>query len=53
MDLLKKGPQRFIEADGMETMLQRGGMHLGLCRIDQFFIVRVLGFRVKLRLGFS
>ncbi|CAE7208862.1 unnamed protein product [Symbiodinium sp. CCMP2592] len=36
MDLLKKGPQRFIEADGMESMLHRGGMHLGLCRIDKF-----------------
>ncbi|CAE7873147.1 KIAA0754 [Symbiodinium microadriaticum] len=26
VDLLKKGPQRFIEADGMASMLQRGGM---------------------------
>ena len=29
LDLLKKGTQRIIEADGMETMLRTGGMHLG------------------------
>ena len=35
-DLLKKGPEKFIEADGMQSMLLRGGMHLGLCRIEKF-----------------
>ncbi|CAE7323279.1 unnamed protein product [Symbiodinium sp. CCMP2592] len=30
LDLLKKGTQRIIEADGMEAMLKNGGMHLGL-----------------------
>ncbi|CAE7240395.1 unnamed protein product, partial [Symbiodinium sp. CCMP2456] len=29
MDLLARGTQRIIEADGMENMLRTGGMHLG------------------------
>ncbi|CAE7342509.1 unnamed protein product, partial [Symbiodinium microadriaticum] len=29
VDLLAKGTQRIIEADGMENMLRTGGMHLG------------------------
>ena len=34
VDLLMRGTQRTIEADGMHKMLTQGGMHLGLYAID-------------------